>query len=293
MIPPSLCRFLLLGLAAAGSVGVAAAQTPSPAPSAATPVAQAKYIPQRLDDIAWENDRIAHRIYGPALEKSEPTGSGIDVWVKSTRQPIIDEWYKRGDYHEDHGDGLDFYDVGHSRGCGGLGIWDGQTLHNSGHWASYQITEPGPGPEASFTVKYAPWAVQDGKTVSETRTFTTKAGSNLDRLESTFTSDLPELTVGIGIAKKAGGELYQDKDKGILAYWMPDDPKHGRVGCGVVVDPAMVVGFAQDKLNNLILVRVKTGVPWTYRAGACWSRGLDFHSFDDWKSYLIQQAQTK
>ena len=246
-----------------------------------------------MDDIAWENDRIAHRIYGPALEKTEPTGSGIDVWVKSTRGLVIDEWYKRGDYHEDHGQGLDFYDVGHTRGCGGLGVWDGTTLYNSGHWASYEIKEAGPGPESSFTVKYAPWAVQGGKQVSETRTFTTPVGSNLDRLESTFTSDLPELIIGIGIAKKAGGEVFQDKEKGVLAYWMPDSPKHGRVGCGVVVDPATVVGFAEDKLNELILVRVKPGTPWTYRAGACWSKGLDFHTFEEWKNYLTQQAQTK
>src|SRR5450432_3529885 len=27
----------------------------------------ARYIPERFDDFAWENDRIAHRIYGPTL----------------------------------------------------------------------------------------------------------------------------------------------------------------------------------------------------------------------------------
>ena len=52
---------------------------------AADGIAQAKYIPKRMDEIAWENDRIAHRIYGPALAMKEPTGSGIDVWVKSVR----------------------------------------------------------------------------------------------------------------------------------------------------------------------------------------------------------------
>ncbi|HTJ79770.1 MAG TPA: DUF4861 family protein [Rariglobus sp.] len=251
--------------------------------------AKAEYIPQRMDDIAWENDRIAHRIYGPKLE---PTGSGIDVWVKSTRQPIIDEWYKRGDYHMDHGEGLDFYDVGHSRGCGGLGIWDGNQLYVSGHWATYKINQSG-GQTASFTVTYAPWEIEGGHHVSETRTFTLAAGTNLTRLDSTLTSDLPDLTIGIGITKRHGGEVYRDAAKGILAYWQPPHPEHGTIGCGVIVDPKSVVGFAEDKLNYLILVRVKAGEPWSYREGACWDHGLDFHTFTEWKNYLNQQAEGK
>ncbi|MDP4238180.1 MAG: sialate O-acetylesterase [Bacteroidota bacterium] len=55
----------------------------SRAPSVIKPIAHAQYTPQRKDDVAWENDRMAFRLYGPVLEKTEPTGSGIDVWVKS------------------------------------------------------------------------------------------------------------------------------------------------------------------------------------------------------------------
>jgi hypothetical protein len=29
--------------------------------------ASARYVPERLDDFAWENDKIGHRTYGPAL----------------------------------------------------------------------------------------------------------------------------------------------------------------------------------------------------------------------------------
>ena len=31
--------------------------------------AYGRYVPERLDDYAWENDRIAFRAYGPALER--------------------------------------------------------------------------------------------------------------------------------------------------------------------------------------------------------------------------------
>ena len=36
----------------------------------------------RFDDLLWENDRIAFRIYGRALDKAEPpSSSGIDASI--------------------------------------------------------------------------------------------------------------------------------------------------------------------------------------------------------------------
>ena len=260
------------------------AQQPQ-ADSQPAPIAHVQYVPKRLDDIAWENDRIAYRIYGPALEKKEPTGSGIDVWVKSVRYPIVEKWYLNGHYHEDSGEGLDFYGVGHSRGCGGLGIWDGQSLAVSGHWQSYEIKETG-GKRAVFVVRYAPWKLADGGDVSEERTFTLEQGSNLNQLTSVFKSDRPELVVGIGIAKIRGGQLHQDKEKGLMAFWPPENQAHGRIGQAVLVPPQSVVGFAEDKLNYLLLVKVRLGTPFSYRAGACWSRVPEFASFEAWKAFL-------
>ena len=69
---------------------------------------------ERHDDFAWENDRVAHRMYGTGLEtwKKEPlTSSGIDVWVKRARRLVINDWYMTDDYHRDNGDGADFYSV--------------------------------------------------------------------------------------------------------------------------------------------------------------------------------------
>ena len=56
----------------------------------------ARYVPERIDDFAWESDRIAHRIYGQALEtraKAPLTSSGMDVWIKRTRNLIVNEMY--------------------------------------------------------------------------------------------------------------------------------------------------------------------------------------------------------
>ena len=49
--------------------------------------------------------------------------SGLDIWVKRTREPIVDKWYAKGhdDYHRDTGEGADFFDVGETLGAGGTG----------------------------------------------------------------------------------------------------------------------------------------------------------------------------
>src|SRR6478736_2077567 len=76
---------------------------------------------ERFDDFAWENDRIAHRTYGKALETwdGEPLSSStIDVWSKRTPQLVINDWYLTDNYHEDSGEGADYYSAGASRGCG-------------------------------------------------------------------------------------------------------------------------------------------------------------------------------
>ena len=47
--------------------------------------AYGRFVRERFDDFAWENDRIAHRTYGKALInwKGEPlTSSSIDIWSK-------------------------------------------------------------------------------------------------------------------------------------------------------------------------------------------------------------------
>ena len=57
--------------------------------------AYGRFVRERFDDFAWENDRIAHRTYGTALEtwKEEPlTSSAIDVWVKRVPSLVINGW---------------------------------------------------------------------------------------------------------------------------------------------------------------------------------------------------------
>ncbi|MBO9623583.1 MAG: glycoside hydrolase family 88 protein [Sphingomonas sp.] len=257
------------------------------------PRAVARFAPDRLDDMLWENDRVAHRIYGPALEAKEPpSGSGIDVWAKRVRWPFMDRQLKFPNYHVDRGEGLDFYDVGRSRGAGGLGIWYDNKLWTSRNYAEHKVLETG-GDTARFSVTYKPWPVDVVRKVWEEREFALPMGSNFTRMRSTLSSDSKEpLIVGIGIGKVpvgAKGAITRDKEHGRMLYWQPTDPEHGELGIAVVADPAMVVGFAEDAENYLMLVRVEPGKPFTYYTGSAWSRGGDFANREAWEKHVTEQ----
>src|SRR4026207_1662645 len=64
--------------------------------------AYGRFVRERFDDFAWENDRIAHRTYGKALItwKGEPlTSSALDIWSKRTSKLVINDWYMVDNYH--------------------------------------------------------------------------------------------------------------------------------------------------------------------------------------------------
>lgn len=250
--------------------------------------------PYRYDDILWENDRTAHRIYGHALEAAEPpSGSGIDAWGKNVRWPYMDRQLRTGKQHDYHGEGLDFYDVGTARGAGGLGVWQDNKLWVSRNWKSWEIVENGPG-VASFKVSYAPWPVDVDRNVWESRTFTLPLGTNFTRMVSTIGSNKPgPLVVGIGIGKRKGptgsGVFTKDVGAGRVSYWGPTDPVNGTMGIAVMVDPNALVEVRQDADNYLVLIKVVPGKPFVYYMGAAWDKGLDFHDRASWETYVRQQ----
>jgi hypothetical protein len=267
----------------------------SPLPPAAdkTPHAMVMLADYRYNDLLWENDKTAHRIYGHALEAAEPpSGSGIDSWGKNITWPFMDRQLRTGDQHAYHGEGLDFYNVGTSRGAGGLGIWHDNKLWTSRNYRSFKILRSG-GDVAEFEVDYAPWPVDVERRVWETRRFTLPLGTQFTRMVSTLQSDKPDaLIVGIGIGKRTtgdGGELTVDRARGLLSWWGAEDPGHGRMAVALRVDPAMIADIRNDADNYLVLLRVMPGKPFVYYSGSAWSLGEGgFHDRAAWDRYASQ-----
>ena len=61
----------------------------------------------RKDDIAWENDRCAYRVYGPALQRTDERSFGTDVWVKNTPDTVVYERYVKDMNGNIKGDKID------------------------------------------------------------------------------------------------------------------------------------------------------------------------------------------
>jgi hypothetical protein len=268
----------------------------------------ARYVPERLDDFAWENDRIGHRTYGPALAAPAAPGSGkevlvtsgLDVWCKRVRYLIVDRWYNKGHnhYHHDEGEGMDMYQTGKSRGCGGTGIWDGQKLYVGSNFKTWKVLANGP-IRAIFELTYEPWDAGKGVKVSEVKRFTVDAGHNLDQIDSTFTVEggAPEIVVGLGLNKDSGdkgqdtkAEQTPNKDGGWYTQW-EIQKTNGSLGEALVVAPAALQGFTEDAFNRLVLVKAVSGQPLRYYVGAGWTKSGDFSSKEDWNTYVATAAK--
>jgi hypothetical protein len=266
-----------------------------PPPPNRNPAAVALVAPYRFDDLLWENDRTAHRIYAHALEAAEPpSGSGIDSWGKNVAWPFADRQLKTGDQHGFHGEGLDFYNVRTSRGAGGIGIWHDNKLWTSRNFVRHRIIRSG-GKVADFTVDYAPWPVDIGRSVWETRRFTLPLGTHFTRMVSTLSSDKREpLIVGIGIGKQTtgpgAGDLTVDRQRGLVSWWGPEDGAHGRMGIAIRVDPAILVDVRQDADNHLVLLTVTPGKPFVFYSGSAWSKGAGgFRTRAAWDAYAAEE----
>jgi hypothetical protein len=256
--------------------------------------AHARFVPERLDDFAWESDRTAHRVYGPAIikdPKEHLISSGVDVWVKKVRTPVIDKWYKRGEYHHDEGEGLDYYSVGQSRGCGGTTIVADGKLHNSSNFTKYKVLADGP-LRAVFELTYGGWDAGNGRTVSEVKRFSIDAGSNMTRVETRFaSSSKAPLTVGVGIVQRDGvGHYTADGSVGFNSYWEPAHGDDGSTGCGVIL-PAGVKAFDVIDQQQLTLGTAQPGQPFVYYFGAGWSKSGDFADSAAWDAYVRSYAQ--
>ena len=154
--------------------------------------------PERLDDLAWENDKAAYRAYGPALQARGEKAYGYDVFTKSVPTPVVEQryametdqkawaqinaWQREGQtakadslrnvisYHIDHGNGMDCYSVGPTLGGGTAALMPDSSLVYPYCYKECQVLDNGP---LRFTARltFHPLAVK-GDSVVETRLIT-------------------------------------------------------------------------------------------------------------------------
>jgi len=242
-----------------------------------------RFARERFDDFAWENDRIAHRMYGKALEtwQKEPlTSSTVDIWSKRVSRLVVNDWYLVDNYHTDTGEGADFYSAGRSRGCGGNGLWAADTLWVSRNFVHSRVLASGP-IRVLFELTYEAFDV-NGIAVKKTKRISLDAGQNLDHFESLYQpASATPLITGIGIRKADVTARDVPLERGILTTWQPANPKNAEAGNFTV----------EDKLNLLMLARVPADNRASYWAGFCWDKSRPYRDYAAWKIYIDQFAQ--
>ena len=252
-----------------------------------------RFVRERYDDFAWENDRTAHRMYGAALEtwdKEPLTSSTVDIWLKRTRRLVINDWYLVDDYHRDTGEGADFYSAGKSRGCGGSGLWQEGALVVSKNFRLSRVLAAGP-IRLVFELVYPVWDKAGIR--QETKRITLDAGHNLSRFESRYVFDGPHPdSIAVGIKKQTKAERRVERAAGWMRTWEPVAGKDaGSFGCGVVFDPAAVREVTEADGNYLLVGGLPEGKPVSYYAGAGWDRSGDFAAAADWDRYLEEWSR--
>lgn len=257
-----------------------------------SPKVYGRFVPERYGDFAWENDKIAYRMYGEALEDIPAQNAwGMDIWAKTTKKSIIDKWYKRADYHRDHGDGLDFFQVGNTLGAGDILPFINNKLVYLGNYTSYKIINKGP-LRFTFQLQY-PSVQRNGYQITTVKKISLDQGELLNKFEVSYKfkgrkSKLPVLA-GIAYGKKPGGKKILDSINGFAAYW-PKPSKNGRIGTALII-PEPNHKFKDINKHLGVLKTLQNDQPFTFYAGGVWNKAEDITSAQAWKSYLTKKVR--
>lgn len=283
--------------------------------------------PERKDDMAWENDRIAYRCYGPALQQSGERGYGNDVWLKRTSKLVCDFRYgqeargyapiealrKEGkkkeaqhysdsiSYHIDHGTGLDNYDVGPTLGCGATAFLLDNQLIYPWCFSKYEVLDNGP---LRFTVKLSyPVAFDESQKMTEVRVISLDAGSQLNKAVVSYQNQKMSLPVVAGLVMHKGSDDYNTSmADGFAGYAEKVKGNDGQTFVGLVFPnrvqymQVLPLGHkekaakASGAEGHLIGgVQLAMGASFVYYWGAGWSK-YGFAGSQEWYQYLKEFA---
>lgn len=267
-------------------------------PSAVDTVAWGRLFPERLDDMAWENDRSAYRAYGPALQATGFKGFGYDIWTKCVphrviEQRMVDDIVNGISFHVDHGEGMDVYDVGATLGGGTAALIDSTgAIVYPWDFTEYEVLDRGP---LRFAVR-----LQYGDSTKESRLISLDAGSWLNRTEVRYDGDVPEgARIAPGIVVHTPADSAYTFGEGFMGYADPTDNAengNGIIYVGVVAPEAtdfryMPLDEPEGKAIGHILAEspYSAGSTYTYLWGSGWSKG-GIADAEAWNKVLADAA---
>lgn len=276
-----------------------------------------RVYPKRMDDLAWENDLVGFRAYGPALQARGERGFGYDLFTKrGTDLPVLEEMYaletdketwdkiyelkktnfsaseelrKSITYHVDHGYGMDCYAVGPTLGAGVAALYQNDSIVYPWCYKECEILDNGP---LRFTarLKFTPLVV-DGDSIVETRVLTLDLGSHLNRTSVSYTSLKTATPIVAGMAlHDTVGKIKLAVEDGFITY---EDPTTGPGQGKIFVGLAFPGDIKEAKIHEGHALAFSEYIPeseFTYYWGFAWSHA-DITTIETWDEYMYQFVQ--
>ncbi len=263
-----------------------------------------KVYPNRLDDLTWENDKCAYRVYGPALQRRGEKSYGTDVWIKSIPLPVVEYRYnlhlggwergialeKKGlrqeaqelfqstSFHLDHGEGMDCYGVGPTLGCGAPALLESDgKLRFPYCYKDCKMLDNGP---LRFSVELTYNTTADG--ITEHRLITLDKGSHFNSMTVWYDGIKSPMSFATGVVLHDDAHLVLGKN--FVQYADPtENPKlHQSQIYVATLFPNGISETNKDQGHGLGILHNYKGERYTYYFGAAWSH-YDIRSQKQWQ----------
>lgn len=269
-----------------------------------------RIYPERADDVAWENERVGFRIYGPATQQKGERVYGYDiffkhfnfdnvlpvlyrdetdpaVWARVDSLRAIDpalaqEYIDSFSYHIDHGLGMDCYAVGPTLGAGAAAPVIGDSICFAWCYDKATILDNGP---LRFTVQldFAPRAIGADSAVVEHRIISLDSGARLNKQLTWFDGLTQPVKMVAGMPVRDGGQVRISD-----SYLAVSDPTQGSDNGQALL--GVIMPGAHAALDNLqghavLAKEIAPADTLVHYWGFAWDRE-EFGNIDAWMHYL-------
>ncbi len=273
--------------------------------------------PEREDDIAWENELVGFRAYGPATQEKGERAYGYDIFFKyKDENPILEELYasqtsgdnwRKADslkaidpgvaqkfiesftYHIDHGKGMDCYAVGPTAGDGMSAFYENDSILFAWCCQTAEVLDCGP---VRFTVRldFAPRTVGTDSAVVEHRIISLDRGSQLNHAKVWFEglSEVRPISVGFPLRDSSAPVI----EEMFIAY---ADPTQGSDNGKALLGVVQTTGFDITGVMDDHVFGARQFAPedtLDYYWGYAWNRqGIE--NMSAWSKYLDDFSKIK
>lgn len=273
-------------------------------------VATGRVYPERADDLAWENELVGFRAYGPATQRNGERAYGYDIFFKhQSERPVLEQMYaaqtssanwarvdslraidaeaareyeRSFTYHVDHGSGMDCYAVGATLGNGMAAFVRDGAIDFAWCYDSVEVLDRGPVRFSAHLV-FAPRTIDGETDVTEHRIITLDRGQWLNRQRTWFEGRHASGTIGAGMPMRKGG-LTVSGDGYVAVTDSTQGPDNGLALLGAVMPGGSVV----DSLicgHTMIIKTLAPSDTLLHYWGFAWDREA-FGTPDAWADYL-------